>query len=85
MMMAVKGYFNGENIVTDEKISLQTGQKVIITILENPVAAALQKFQSKMKDEVKKNGFDSEDDIANWITESRKISSVIPFEENCFN
>lgn len=84
-MMAVKGYFNGENIVTDEKISLQTGQKVIITILENPVAAALQKFQSKMKDEVKKNGFDSEDDIANWITESRKISSVIPFEENCFN
>lgn len=84
-MMAVKGYFNGENIVTDEKISLQTGQKVIITILENPVAAALQKFQSKMKDEVKKNGFDSEDDIANWITESRKVSSVIPFEENCFN
>ena len=84
-MMAVKGYFNGENIVTDEKISLQTGQKVIITILENPVAAALQKFQSKMKDEVKKNGFDSEDDIADWITESRKISSVIPFEENCFN
>lgn len=84
-MMAVKGYFNGENIVTDEKISLQTGQKVIITILENPVAAALQKFQSKIKDEVKKNGFDSEDDIANWITESRKISSVIPFEENCFN
>lgn len=72
MMMAVKGYFNGENIVTDEKISLQTGQKVIITILENPVAAALQKFQSKMKDEVKKNGFDSEDDIADWITESRR-------------
>lgn len=34
MLTAVNGYYNGEQIVMDEKINLQKGQKVIITILE---------------------------------------------------
>ena len=34
MLTAVNGYYNGEQIVTDEKINLYKGQKVIITILD---------------------------------------------------
>lgn len=35
MLTAVNGYYNGEHIVTEEKVNLIAGQKVIITILEN--------------------------------------------------
>ena len=34
MLAAVNGYYNGEHIVTEEKVNLTAGQKVIITILE---------------------------------------------------
>ena len=34
MLTAVNGYYNGEHIVTEEKVHLIAGQKVIITILE---------------------------------------------------
>lgn len=34
MLTAVKGYYNGEHIVTEEEVNLISGQKVIITILE---------------------------------------------------
>ena len=34
MLTAVNGYYNGEHIVTEEKVNLIAGQKVIITILE---------------------------------------------------
>ena len=34
MLTAVSGYYNGEHIVTEEKVDLVAGQKVIITILE---------------------------------------------------
>ena len=33
-MLAFKGYFNGERIVTLEKIKLNENQKVIITVLD---------------------------------------------------
>lgn len=33
---------------------------------------ALKRFQKQMKGEAKKAGFISEDDIAEWITKSRK-------------
>ena len=37
MLNAVSGYYNGNQIVMDEQISLRVGQRVIITILErNP-------------------------------------------------
>lgn len=41
-MTSIEGYYNGTNIVTDEKIDLQPGQKVIITIL-NDVSAKPKK------------------------------------------
>ena len=34
MLAAVNGYYDGEQIVMDEKVKIQKGQKVIITILE---------------------------------------------------
>ena len=34
MMTAVEGYYNGTQIVTDEKIRLRKGQRLIITVLE---------------------------------------------------
>lgn len=72
MMTAVEGYYNGTSIVTDEKVPLRAGQKVIITILENPVAEAMQKFQAQMKGEAQKAGFNSEEDVTEWITQERR-------------
>lgn len=34
MLAAVKGYYNGNHIVINEDISLNTGQEVIVTILD---------------------------------------------------
>lgn len=32
-MFAVKGYFNGNNIILDEDIDIEKGQEVIVTVL----------------------------------------------------
>ena len=34
MLAAVKGYYNGKQIVMDEDVKLVAGQEVIVTILE---------------------------------------------------
>lgn len=34
MLAAVKGYYNGNQIVIDEDVNLSVGQEVIVTILE---------------------------------------------------
>ncbi|RKI35886.1 hypothetical protein D7V86_26685 [bacterium D16-51] len=34
MLAAVKGYYDGTQIVMDENVDLQTGQEVIVTILD---------------------------------------------------
>ena len=34
MLAAVKGYYDGNQIVTDEDVDLSIGQEVIVTILE---------------------------------------------------
>lgn len=39
MMTAVKGYYNGNQIVMDEQVPLRKGQQVIITLLEPPAEA----------------------------------------------
>lgn len=40
MMTAIKGYYNGSQIVMDEQIPLRKGQQVIITFLEPPTEAS---------------------------------------------
>lgn len=32
-MFAVKGYFNGNNIILDEDVDIEKGQEVIVTVL----------------------------------------------------
>ncbi|MGN0587591.1 MAG: hypothetical protein ACI4JF_09925 [Oscillospiraceae bacterium] len=32
-MFAVKGYFNGDNIILDEDVDIEKGQEVIVTVL----------------------------------------------------
>lgn len=34
MLMAVNGYYNGNNIILEEDVPLSEGQKVIVTILD---------------------------------------------------
>ncbi len=34
MLAAVNGYYNGDSIVLEEEVSLEKGQKVIVTILD---------------------------------------------------
>lgn len=36
MMTAVKGYYNGNQIIMDEDVKLTAGQEVIVTILDVP-------------------------------------------------
>lgn len=36
MLSAVKGHYDGNQIIMDEEIPMQRGQKVIITILDLP-------------------------------------------------
>ena len=38
----------------------------------NPAASALQRFQKQMNGEAEKSGLFSEEDVADWITESRR-------------
>ena len=38
MLGAVVGYYNGEHIVLDEKVSWDNGQEVIVTVLPKSVA-----------------------------------------------
>ena len=38
----------------------------------NSAVYAMQKFQEQMKGEAGKAGFASEDDVADWITDSRR-------------
>ena len=38
----------------------------------NSAGFALQRFQEQMKGEAEKAGFFSEEDVANWITQSRR-------------
>ena len=39
MLTAVGGYYNGQQIIMDEKVDLRDGQRVIITILEPEVVS----------------------------------------------
>jgi len=41
MFTTVEGYYNGNQIVLDENISLAHGQRVMVTILENPKKKSL--------------------------------------------
>jgi antitoxin PrlF len=59
-------------------LGISTGDRVTFIFengyvkVMNSAIYAMQKFQNQMKDEAEKAGFNSEDDIDTWITESRR-------------
>ena len=48
-MLSVKGYFDGENYVTEGDVAVKTNQKVIITILDDYVPARPHRSLSEIK------------------------------------
>ena len=60
-----------------EALGITTGDRVTFIVengtvkVVNSAIYAMQKFQQQMREQAKKAGFSSEDDIAAWITESR--------------
>ncbi len=59
-------------------LGVTTGDRVTFILEGNTVRVvnsavyAIQKFQQQMKGEAEKAGFASEDDVAEWITASRR-------------
>ena len=61
-----------------EALGVSTGDRVTFIVengtvkVINSAIYAMQKFQEQMKGEAAKVGFTSEEDIDNWITDSRR-------------
>ena len=59
-------------------LGIDVGDRVTFVVDANQVRVvnsalyALEKFQEQMKGEAEKAGFFSEEDVANWITQSRR-------------
>ena len=59
-------------------LGIESGDRVTFIVeggnvrVVNSAIYALQRFQEQMKGEAAKGGFFSEEDVANWITESRR-------------
>lgn len=59
-------------------LGVSTGDRVTFIVengtvrVINSAVYAMQKFQEQMKGEAEKAGFASEDDVADWITDSRR-------------
>lgn len=59
-------------------LGVSTGDRVTFIVengtvrVVNSAVYAMQKFQEQMKGQAAQAGFVSEDDVANWITESRR-------------
>lgn len=59
-------------------LGVSTGDRVTFIVeggtvkVINSAIYAMQKFQEQMKGEAEKVGFASEDDVAEWITDSRR-------------
>lgn len=65
-----------------EALGIDVGDRVTFIVdgneirMMNSAVYALKRFQNQMKGEVKKAGFMSEDDIAEWIMKSRREDSA---------
>lgn len=65
-----------------EALGVETGDRVTFIqedgriVIMNSAIYAMKKFQSQMKGVAEQAGFQSEDDIDEWITESRRKESI---------
>ena len=61
-----------------EALGVATGDRVTFNFengsvrVINSAVYAMQKFQEQMKDQAEKAGFASEEDVADWITNTRR-------------
>ena len=69
-MLSVKGYFDGENYVTEGNVAVKTNQRVIITFLDEFVHPKqdLKKFVGKISES-------DSDLIEKAVTDGRKVDS----------
>ena len=64
-------------------LGISTGDRVTFIVengsvrVINSAVYAMQKFQEQMKGQAEKAGFMSEDDVADWITQSRREESDV--------
>lgn len=64
-------------------LGINVGDRVTFVVDGNQVRVvnsalyAIEKFQEQMKGQAEKAGFSSEDDVAEWITQSRRDESVL--------
>lgn len=62
-------------------LGIDTGDRVTFIVengtvrVVNSAVYALQRFQEQMKGEAEKAGFFSEEDVADWITKSRRVEA----------
>ena len=63
-------------------LGVSTGDRVTFIVengtvrVVNSAIYAMQKFQEQMKGEAEKAGFASEEDVADWITETRREENI---------
>lgn len=63
-------------------LGIDVGDRVTFVVDANQVRVvnsalyALEKFQEQMKGEAEKAGFFSEEDVENWITQSRRDEAI---------
>ena len=50
-MLAVKGYFDGRNYITEGNVAVKPNQRVIITFLDDDIEGSPQNTAQKMPDE----------------------------------
>ena len=61
-----------------EALGIETGDRVTFVVegntvrVVNSVVYAMQRFQKKMKGQAEKGGFMTEEDVAEWIRDSRR-------------
>ncbi len=75
MLTAVSGHYDGQEIVLDEKIELQTGQKLMITILDSFVVTPAKK-QVELKSFMGRGPKMFTEDAAEYVRELRSNDRV---------
>ena len=71
-VMNTYGSVDDETFVAPADLSLAVEEGHVQEVLD-----ALKRFQEQMKGEGEKNGFYSDEDVAEWITESRREEKIL--------
>jgi hypothetical protein len=73
-ILALKGYFNGREFISLEKVTVKTNQKVIITVLDEYIDALAVK-EKPYKKYVGKLSNDNYNELTEVLKETEKVDS----------